>query len=85
MGSTERHPAQAVAGRAGAIGASRTGSAQAAARADVTPACNSPASKTRDPAIAAYSARSLLLTLVQRVLARPPKPPALDGLPKAPG
>jgi len=31
------------------------------------------------------AALRLLRTLVQRVLARPPKPPALDGLPKAPG
>lgn len=55
------------------------------AQADVTPACSSPASKARDPAIAADPAHRLLRTLVQRVLARPPKPPALDGLPKAPG
>jgi len=27
----------------------------------------------------------LLRTLVQRVLARPPQPPSLDGLPDAPG
>jgi hypothetical protein len=76
MGSTERHPAQAVAGRAGAISASRTGRAQVAAQAGGT---------ARHPAIAADPTHRLLRTLVQRVLARPPKPPALDGLPKAPG
>ena len=84
MRSTERHAAQAVARRVEAIRAQRQHRTDKA-KADVTPACSSPASKARDPAFAADHAHRLLLTLVQRVLARPPKPPALDGPPKAPG